>query len=188
MLNKEFQKKDVQRLRNIVKGKYGEKTTVGIGYSKKYEHHSEGDIWEEDGRTWTIKNGVKQNITKLDKAKELYVLPLLCPKCSKPMKAHIDKSFYNVHKCCMNCVVEIETKIKAEGRWEEYQKQMYNQALDNLINNFKDWADDELKESNTSFVTEDGVVENWIGGNKEKLKQNVEESIEYLEKLKHQSE
>ena len=65
---------------------------------------------------------------------------------------------------------------------------MYNKALDNLINNFKDWADDELKESNTSFVTEDGVVENWIGGNKEKLKQNVEESIEYLEKLKHQSE
>lgn len=184
MLNKEFQQKDVQRLRNIVKGKYGEKTTVGVGYTKKYESHGEGDVWEEDGRTWTIKNGVKQNITKLDKAKELYVLPLLCPKCSKPMKAHIDKSFYNVHKCCMNCVVEFETKIKAEGRWEEYQKQMYNQALDNLINNFKDWAEDELKESNTSFVTEDGVVENWVGGKKDNLKKNINDSLEYLENLK----
>ena len=37
MLNKEFQKKDVERLRNLVKGKYGDKTTVGIGYTKKYE-------------------------------------------------------------------------------------------------------------------------------------------------------
>ena len=43
MLNKEFQKKDVQRLRNIVQGKYGDKTVVGVGYTKKYEHHVEGD-------------------------------------------------------------------------------------------------------------------------------------------------
>ena len=184
MLNKEFQKKDVQRLRNLVKGKHGEKTTVGIGYTKKYESHNEGDIWEEDGRAWTIKNGIKQNVTKLDKAKELHVMPLLCPKCSKPMRVHIDKSFYNVHKCCLNCVVEFETKTKAEGKWEEYQKQMYNQALNNVINNFKDWADDELQESNNSFVTEDGDVENWVGGNKTNLKQNIEESLKYLEGLK----
>jgi hypothetical protein len=80
MLNKEFQKKDVQRLRNLVQGKYGDKTTVGVGYSKKYEHHKEGDVWEENGRQWTIKNGIKQNVTKLDLAKEAHVLPLLCPK------------------------------------------------------------------------------------------------------------
>ena len=61
---------------------------------------------------------------------------------------------------------------------------MYNQALDNLINNFKDWADDELKESNTSFVTEDGVVENWVGGKKDNLKKNISDSLEYLKNLK----
>lgn len=185
MLNKEFQKKDVQRLRNLIKGKHGEKTTVGVGYTKKYESHSEGDIWEEDGRAWTIKNGIKQNVTKLDKAKELHVMPLLCPKCSKPMRVHIDKSFYNVHKCCLNCVVDFETKIKAEGKWEEYQNTIRIQAIDNIINNFKDWADDELQESNNSFVTEDGDVENWVGGNKTNLKQNIEESLKYLEGLKN---
>lgn len=62
MLNKEFQKKDVQRLRNLVQGKYGDKTTVGVGYSKKYINHEEGDVWEENGRQWTIKNGIKQNV------------------------------------------------------------------------------------------------------------------------------
>lgn len=184
MLNKEFQKKDVQRLRNLIKGKTGEKTTVGVGYTKKYESHNEGDVWEEDGRTWTIKNGVKQNITKMDKAKELHLMPLLCPKCSKPMKSHIDKPFYNIHKTCLNCVTEFETKLKMEGKWEEYQQQVYNQAVDNLINNFRDWADDELKETNNSIITEDGVVENWVGGNKNNLKQNIEESLKYLEGLK----
>ena len=34
VLKKEFQKKDVQRLRNLVKGKYGEKTGQSIGYKK----------------------------------------------------------------------------------------------------------------------------------------------------------
>jgi hypothetical protein len=184
MLNKEFQKKDVQRLRNIVQGKYGDKTVVGVGYTKKYENHIEGDIWEENGRTWTIKNSIKQNITKLDKAKELYAMPILCPKCSKPMKSHIDKPFYNIHKQCMNCVVEFETKLKIEGKWEEYQKQIHNSEIDNVINEFKVWSQEELDESIESFVTEGGVVEKWQGGNKNIVKQNIEDSIKFLETLK----
>ena len=66
ILKKEFNKKDVERLRNLVKGKSGKRTTQGIGYTKKQEFHKEGDIWEENGRKWTIKDGIKQNITKLD--------------------------------------------------------------------------------------------------------------------------
>ena len=67
-LKKEFQKRDVERLRNLVKGKYGNKSTVGVGYTKKEEFHKEGDVWEDDGRQWTTKDGIKQNISKLDKA------------------------------------------------------------------------------------------------------------------------
>ena len=69
ILKKEFQKKDVERLRNLMKGKYGEKTRSSVGFTKSQEFYKEGDIWEVDGRTWTIKNGIKQNITKLDNAK-----------------------------------------------------------------------------------------------------------------------
>jgi len=83
ILKKEFQKKDVERLRNLMKGKYGEKTRSSVGFSKADNHYEEGDIWKSDGRTWTIKDGIKQNITKLDKAKKTHIMPLLCPKCSK---------------------------------------------------------------------------------------------------------
>jgi hypothetical protein len=65
-LKKEFKQRDVERLRNLVKGKYGERTTMGTGYTKAKEFHNEDDVWEEDGRQWTIKNGIRQNITKLD--------------------------------------------------------------------------------------------------------------------------
>ena len=63
VLKKDFKSADVQRLRNLMTGKQGERTTAGVGYSKKQHFHEEGDVWEEDGRQWTIKNGIKQNIT-----------------------------------------------------------------------------------------------------------------------------
>ena len=79
-LKKEFDPKAVNRARNLVNKDFNKRTAVGIGYEKKREKHSEGDIWEEDGRTWTIKNGVKQNVTRLDSAKKLAQIPLTCPK------------------------------------------------------------------------------------------------------------
>ena len=36
VLRKEFSKKDVQRVRNLVQGKTGDRTTEGIGYTKKF--------------------------------------------------------------------------------------------------------------------------------------------------------
>jgi len=183
-LNKEFDKKDVQRLRNLVQGKYGEKTTTSVGYVKKFEDRVEGDVWEEDGRNWTIKNGIKQNITKLDKAKEAHTLPLFCPCCNNLMKNQNDKAFYNIHKKCMNCVIDFETKLKFEGKYEEYEKQVHNDHIDKMIGEFKDWVKDETKETNESFITEDGIQERWVGNNHEQINKNIEESIKFLENLK----
>jgi hypothetical protein len=183
-LNREFEKKDVQRMRNLIAGKYGEKSTQGVGYSKKEEEYKEGDIWVEDERQWTIKNGIKQNITKLDKAKDTNAFPLFCPCCNKLMKNQNDPKFYNIHKKCMNCVIDFETKLKFEGKWEEYEKQVHNDHIDNMIKEFREWVVDETKELNQSFITEDGIREHWVGNNHENIKKNIEESIKYLENLK----
>ena len=70
VLKKEFQKRDVERLRNLVKGKHGDRSTMGIGYNgETQEDHKEGDVWEEKGKTWTIRDGIRENVTKLDKIK-----------------------------------------------------------------------------------------------------------------------
>ena len=37
VLKKQFQQKDVQRLRNLVQGKYGDKVGQSVGYSKTEE-------------------------------------------------------------------------------------------------------------------------------------------------------
>ena len=184
VLKKEFKEKDVQRLRNLIQGKYGEKNTISTGYTKQHEHHEEGDVWEEDDRTWTIKNGIKQNITKLDKAKESIHLPLFCPCCNGMMKHRYDKQFYIQYKRCFNCQIEFETDLKKKGLWVEYEKFITNSDLDGLINEFNIWIDEEMETKNESYITEAGDMERWSGNAKQKLLESKEETIKYLESLK----
>ena len=185
VLKKEFAKKDVERLRNLMQGKYGDKTQTSVGYTKKEEFHKEGDIWEEDDRKWTIQNGIKQNVTKLDSAKKAHMMPLLCPNCKKVMKNRNDSTYYKVHKTCFRCVILKEDKLKREGKWDEYHNGIINNEIDNKIKDFKLWVEDKLLESNSSHVSEAGDVERWVGKvNKEKVDENIKNVVEYLESLK----
>jgi hypothetical protein len=184
VLKKDFKSADVQRLRNLMTGKQGERTNAGIGYSKKQEFHEEGDVWEEDGRQWTIKNGIKQNVTKLDKAKKEVTLPLFCPCCSNLMKNRNDKLFYIQYKRCFNCQIDFETDIKRLGLWNEYEKNIINSDLDYLIKDYDIWVDELINTANDSFITEAGDVEKWVGSSKKKLLESKEETIKYLQSLK----
>lgn len=184
-LNKEFAKKDVERMRNLIQGKYGEKTQTSVGFTKSEKQYEEGDIWESDGRTWTIKDGIKQNITKLDKAKKAHLMPLFCPNCNTVMKNRNDKTFYKIHKMCFGCVIKMEDKLKKEGKFEEYQRAIKNNEIDNKIIDFKAWVKDKMSESNNQYVSEAGDVENWKGKiNEEKVQENIDAVVEYLEGLK----
>jgi len=185
VLKKQFQERDVQRLRNLVQGKYGEKTRSSIGFTKADEFYKEGDIWEGDGRTWTIKEGIKQNITKLDKAKKAHVTPIFCPNCKKIMKNRNDKPFYNIHKMCFNCVIDFEHELRKQGKWEDYERNIKNNEIDNHISEFKVWISEKLTESNDGFVTESGDIEKWVGSlDKSKVEEYTKTTIEYLESLK----
>jgi uncharacterized protein (UPF0128 family) len=75
MLKKEFKRKDVERVRNLIKGNVDDSAELQVGYTTKKEDHKEGDIWEEGGKEWTIKDGIKQTYTKLDKVKKEAILP-----------------------------------------------------------------------------------------------------------------
>lgn len=183
-LKKQFEQKDVQRLRNLIQGKHGDKTSLGVGYERKHEDHMEGEIWEEDSRMWTIKNGIKQNITKLDKAKEAIHLPLFCPCCSNLMKNRFDKQFYIQYRRCFNCQIDFEQEIKLLGLWEEYEKNIINSDIDKITEHYSIWVDEMINSSKEDFITEAGDVESWVGSNKSKLLESKEETIKYLQSLK----
>ena len=184
ILKKEFNKKDVERLRNLVKGKNSERTSQGIGYTKKEEFYKEGDIWEENGRKWTIKDGIKQNITKLDKFKKAAV-PLFCPSCNNIMNKQLDSHYYKAYGACLDCIKVKETKLKTEGKWKDHTKTIHNKEIDKTIEEYTQFMKMKMSESNDGFVTEAGEVEKWKGGiNKERAEEALREGIEYLKGLK----
>jgi hypothetical protein len=182
LLQKEFKQSDVQRIRNLVSGNQGDATQTQVGYTRKYEVRNEGDVWEEFGKKWTLKNGVKMSVNKLDKAKKYTRIPLLCPDCSKPMKTEYDKKMFMVHKMCFDCTIKMETQLKIEGRYQEYEdKQVKSNAnfmLDEFVNGFDSFLDSF--DSNNGFVTEQGDIEDWHvkALDKQKIREQVMKDVE----------
>ncbi len=181
-LKKEFKKSDVQRMRNLITGKSGDRTQILGGWESKKEDHKEGDVWEEDGKQWTIKSGIKQSITKLDKFKHLVHLPLTCPNCKEPMKDHdLNKKMYSIHKMCLDCVVKMEDKIKAEGKWDDYAKNIINSNKNASLEEFEEALDSWLQEKDT-YVSEAGDIESWQGGDKTKIYQEIKQKLDELKR------
>ena len=161
-LKKEFKQSDVQRVRNIVNKDFTSRTKSQTGYQKAYQSYKEGDIWEESGKTWTIKNGIKQNITKLDKAKKAARIPLTCPKCGGSMKHHLAKKMYKIHGFCFDCTIEYEAELRKAGLYEQYEKRMMTGNVESFLKDIESWVLESLND-NITMVTEQGDVEDWSG-------------------------
>lgn len=184
MLKKEFNVKDVQRMRNIITKDYSAKTSTQIGYTREYVEYKEGDVWEENGKQWTIKNGIKQTVTKLDAVRKRVTMPLNCPQCKAPMKNRLDKTMYPIHSMCFDCVIKHETKLKTEGKFEEYQLNINKQGLTYHLKEMENVLLELLMNNNEeSFVTEGGDIETWKGN--DALKQSaIKDLQEYIQKIK----
>lgn len=181
-LKKEFKPRDVARMRNLITGKTGDKTQLQAGWERHSDRHTEGDIWEENGKKWTIKNGLKQTVTKLDQVKRLVVMPLACPSCGNLMKIDdYNKKMWAIHQKCFDCVIKMESEIKRQGKWKEYESGVMNEnkdaMLDDLERALENWVDEK-----DTFVSESGEVEKWGGGDKNSVYKQVKDEIAKLRK------
>jgi bacterioferritin-associated ferredoxin len=173
-LNKEFERKDVERMRNLIQGKANSSSENQIGYKKKTTDYKEGDIWKENKKTWTIKNGIKQTISKLDKIKKEVFVPLCCPKCNKVIKNQLDKDNYKIHKKCHDCVVEFEHKLRYTGKYDDYIKELKAKNSLNMVDDLESYLLSAVNETNEGYVSEQGTLERWVGGiDKEKMTKEI---------------
>ena len=182
LLKKEFKKSDVERVRNLVNKDFTAGTKQQSGYKKSIKKYAEGDIWEDGGRQWTIKNGIKQNITKLDSAKKALRIPLRCPNCGGPMKHHLAKKMYKIHGFCFDpCTVEMEANLRKAGLYDKYEERMMQGNMKAFANDVEQWALD-LVNSQDTFVTEAGDIEDWQS-NKVKDKEILKNVRQYVSHL-----
>jgi len=183
-LKKQFSERDLKRMRNIIQKKYNDKTVTSVGYTKAEIQHEEGDIWEENGRSWTIKNGIKRNVRKVEST----AIPLLCPKCSKSMNHHLDIKMYNIHQMCLHCVTDMESDLKMKGEYEEYERNMILNNARYTVSNMESGLDHFLDDMiNESYAMEDGTIQNWSGNGVDitEVKQFI---LDKLQKIKDVTE
>jgi hypothetical protein len=183
-LIKDWKSSDVQRMRNLLTNNSSNTTKPQIGYNKKYTDYEEGSIWEERGKKWTIKNGIKQTVTRFDAIKKQIFTPITCPNCNRPMtKGHFDKYMFKIHQKCSDCVIDYETKLKVKGEWKEYEQNMIKQGVTYHIKEMENVLLELLMgQSGESYVTEAGDIEEWKG--KSLDNQFIKDIQEYIQKLK----
>ena len=184
ILKKEFKHSDVERVRNLVNKNYTGRTKSQTGYQKAFKNRKEGDIWEESGKTWTIKNGIKQNVTKFDKAKKAIRTPLACPKCGGSMNYHLSKKMYKIHGMCFDCTIDYEAQLRKAGLYEEYEKNLMQGNMKTFLSEIESYTHSLINNQQT-YVTEQGDVEDWKNNSniqKTKLLQNLQTYIEIVYK------
>jgi len=155
------------------------KISTHVSKPSKPDKPKEGDVWEERGRTWTIKNGIKQTVTKLDAAR----VPQWCPECGKVMNTPLDDSCYYKEGRCHVCVITEETQMRLNGTWDEYVKQKFLKAQVSYVRDKLQWLKSlraELKKPQFHFI--DGRYEEW-NMDLSQVKKDLDHDIKGLSKL-----
>ena len=176
--------KNVKAVKEMLEGKHKTQTKKTVSFEKKeFVKREVGEIWtDEDGQEWTQKKGYKVKLGKLHKHRHLMKKFPNCRKdvctCTDPGQADLKMKGY--HGMCLDCVVEMEHKLKMEGKYEEYEKKKMLFEKDILKGSIE-----------AQFINEDGSIEKWGGLNKDEVIDKIERGFEkfkteYIGKLKEE--
>ena len=170
----------VKARESILKGETPEKRIIVSFEDPKEKKEREKQIKEERERS-------NERVEALKEAK----IPWFCPECNKVMKQRLDDKMYRLYNHCFDCQIRFETKLRAEGKFEEWEeKKVLNNQLSYIkdqIQSVEDWVD-ESENSPTIFnqvgVDEVEIVQEKWSNNREAIDKLSEEALKELNKIK----
>ena len=169
--------KDMERqnkaLKDLMSGKEYEKDYVQVGYEGKQQENLGGQTRESE----------------LSKVMQSVRMPLFCPECKKAMKKRLDDKFWRMMGHCMDCQIEIETKLRYQGKFEDYAKRKVLENKKSYVKDLKQsLVDFEKTGGKKEFFNQVGVQEvelekeKWEMG-EEQFDKLVQEAQEHINKL-----
>ncbi|MBX6361018.1 MAG: hypothetical protein IRZ03_13165 [Acidobacterium ailaaui] len=181
-LKKEFTKRAVTRIRNILEGKYNDPTVTQIGYDKLEDKPIIGKIYNKDGYEYQVN---EKYMIKKRKIKNYGKIPLFCPKCGNVMKNdNVTISLYKIHGMCIDCVTEEETKLKAEGKWEEYEKEMIKRNVETTKKMLYEFFEYMKNYDEDVYIDQQGFRQNWHGHTTNNILKKIKDDINDIENIK----
>ena len=143
----------------MVKGIYN--GNIQVGYEgKTLQQRKEGEEWTDArGRSWKIEDGKRKQITKIpprgvDK----------CDDCEKLILKTIDQQTYDRMGRCKYCQIDFEMKLKKEGKWMDWVKDMEKKRWESVLAEYEA----EMKLLGNSKGAFDKTVANALANNEHK--------------------
>ncbi len=110
-------------------------------------------------------------------------MPLWCPKCKKLMNKKLDNKMYRLHNMCFDCVIEMETEMRALGTWEEYEKNKVKENIRSYIKDTEQQVIEEKKRMESGTTLVDVVNESLASIDYETWKLSDSEIAMYRERM-----
>ena len=184
---------DINDVKKLLSGEHESQNKVQVGFvtDKKEDGQTReiGERWfDADNNEWEQKNGYKMKLGKVWQ-QELHQYLTEFPNCQKEtctcgIPKKLDEKMRKIHGMCFDCVVNMEHKIRLEGKWEEYEKTKLKEnaiAWLNEAEHDKNSIIDEL--SRLEFTNDFGDIEKWdTNVNKEELLKKIEDEFEQFRK------
>ena len=143
----------------MVKGIYN--GNIQVGYEgKTLQQRKEGEEWTDArGRSWKMQDGKRKQITKIpprgfDK----------CDDCEKLILKTIDQQTYDRMGRCKYCQIDFEMKLKKEGKWMDWVKDMEKKRWESVLAEYES----EMKLLDNSKGAFDKTVANALANNEHK--------------------
>ena len=150
---------NIKRIQDLVSGNY--RNNIQTGYEGKTVHQrKEGEEWTDArGRSWKIEDGKRKQITKIpprgfDK----------CNDCEKLILKTIDQQTYDRMGRCKYCQIDFEMKLKKEGKWMDWVKDMEKKRWESVLAEYEA----EMKLLDNSKGAFDKTVANALANNEHK--------------------
>ena len=64
------------------------------------------------------------------------------------MKKQHNPKMYKIHKMCFDCVIDMEAKLKREGKFKEYERNMVAKNAEQYIDDLEQYLMEAINESN----------------------------------------
>ena len=189
----EIKIENVQDVKKLLAGEHDSQNRVQVGYggekSEDTETRKVGDKWfDSDGNEWEQKNGYKVKLGKQwqQELHEYLTQFKNCPKetCTCSMPKRLDEKMRRIHGMCFDCVIDMEHKIRLEGKWDEYEKRKVKEnALAWLTEAERDKNVVAEELSKLDFANSFGDAEKWnVPVTKEELLEKIEKEFEQFRK------
>tara|TARA_Y100000593_G_C4220970_1_gene291813 strand:+ start:60 stop:680 length:621 start_codon:yes stop_codon:yes gene_type:complete len=191
--------KAVHAVRQKIQNKFFNKSKISVSMLetdldkdiKAKDNLKVGEEYKDRNGTIWIRNEdgfIEQKNSFLGK----FTMPMFCPTegCGRIMKGRADEKMWTYHNKCHHCVIDEESKMKADGTFEEYERQKIEANkkawIADMENLLKDWNKDQAQEKVQFIMNSSGEMETWDtkdSENKDKtrLEQVVQEVKNKLE-------